>query len=286
MDGTIITNNDGGEVQLAPLLQDDFDGGALNGTDWTTTSWTFMGGGVTALTAGAGTVSVAGGAIFSAQSYTNTPVEGRIQFGGATYQHFGLATGLSTASGNYWAMFSTRDASNRLFARVNANGSSTDVDIGALPAGFHTYKVEPTTTGFKFYVDGTLQTTINASFQGTQPMKATISDFSASQSVQADWVRFYSFSTTRSGTFTSSVFDVGTTVDWDKMILTSDVPAGTTIKVETMSSLDGVSWTNWQDVVNNVVPSADGRYIRYRLTLTTTDPAKTPVIRDISFTWK
>jgi hypothetical protein len=182
-------------------------------------------------------------------------------------------------------MFSTRDTSNHLFARVNANGSSTDVDIGALQSGFHIYKVEPTSTAFKFYVDGTLQATINASFQATQPMKATVSDFSGSQPVQTDWVRFYSFSTTQTGTFTSSVFDVGTTVDWDKMILTSDVPTGTTIKVETMSSLDGVSWTNWQEVINNVVPNADGRYIRYRVTLTTTDAAKTPVIRDISFTW-
>jgi N,N-dimethylformamidase beta subunit-like, C-terminal/Domain of unknown function (DUF4082)/Concanavalin A-like lectin/glucanases superfamily/Bacterial Ig-like domain/Bacterial Ig domain len=284
--GTMITNNDGGEIQLAPLLQDEFNGTALNGTDWTTTSWTFMGGGPTVVTVSSGTTSIGGGAIFSAQSYTNIPVEGRVQFGAATYPHFGLATGLSTAAGNYWAMFSTRDTTDRLFARVNSNGSSADVDLGPLPTGFHKYKVEPTSTGFKFYLDGTLKTTISATFQSTQPMKATISDFIGSPSIQSDWVRFYSFSTTQSGTFTSSVFDVGTTVDWDKMILTSDAPTGTTVKVETISSLDGVSWTNWQEVSGTALPSADGRYLRYRITLTTTDPAKTPVIRDISFTWK
>ena len=51
---------------------------------------------------------------------------------------------------------------------MNANGSSTDVDIGTLPSGFHIYKVEPTGTAFNFYVDGTLQATINATFQATQ----------------------------------------------------------------------------------------------------------------------
>src|SRR5207302_1771092 len=111
-DGTVVTNNSGGEVTLAPLLQEDFSGTALN----------------------------------------------------------------------------------------NANGTTTDVSLGALPTGFHTYKVQPTSSGFQFYVDGVLQTTIAASFQTTVSLKAGLSDFTGTsgQPLQADSVSFKSYSTTRS----------------------------------------------------------------------------------------
>jgi len=283
--GTIITNNDGGEIQLAPLLQEEFTGSAVNGSNWTSTSWTSMGGGATAFTVANGNVTVAGGALLSAQSYTNLNLEGRVQFGASPYQHFGLATGLNTAAGNYWAIFSTRDTTNRLFARVNSNGASTDVDIGALPTGFHNYKIQPTSTGFQFYLDGVLQTTISASFQTSQSMKATLSAFNGSPQplLQADWVRFNSFSTTQSGTFTSGIIDAGQVIDWTTMVMGSDVPSGTAVKVETMSSLDGVSFSSWEEVVSGNISSPNGRYLKYRLTLTTTDSAKTPIIRDVSF---
>src|SRR4029077_10579084 len=68
-DGTVVTNNGGGEIQLAPLLQEEFNGSSLDGTKWTTTSWTSSGGGAISITTTGGILSVGGGAIFSSQSY-------------------------------------------------------------------------------------------------------------------------------------------------------------------------------------------------------------------------
>jgi hypothetical protein len=45
-------------------------------------------------------------------------VEGRVEQGTAPYQHFGVAADLISLAGNYWAIFSPRDISNTLFARV------------------------------------------------------------------------------------------------------------------------------------------------------------------------
>src|SRR5262249_40876747 len=150
-----------------------------------------------------------------------------------------------------------------------------------------TYKVQPSSSGFQFYVDGTLQTTITASFQTTVSLKSVLSAFNGASApaLQADWVHFDSYSTSRSGTFTSTVFDAGQTAHWDSVTWTADLPAGTSITVETMTSVDGVTWSNWAASVNSVIASPSGRYIRYRVTLTTTDPTVSPVLKDISFTW-
>jgi hypothetical protein len=147
--------------------------------------------------------------------------------------------------------------------------------------------VTPTGTGFDFFVDDVLKRSITASFQNTQALKVTLSAFSGAPQppVQADWVHFLSFSTTQSGTFTSGVLDVGQTVDWGTASWTADLPAGTSIKVETMSCTDGGTWTDWQEVTNGVIASSNGRYLRYRITLTTTSGSVTPVLRDIRLTW-
>src|SRR5262249_41089213 len=149
-------------------------------------------------------------------SYLKSGVEGLVRFGTAAYQHFGLATSFSAVSGNYWAIFSTMGTTNTLFARVNANGTTTDVNIGALPTGFHTYKVLPTSTGFQFLVDGVLKTTIAATFQNTVTLKIGLSDFvgTSGQLLQADRIVLQSYSTSSSGTFTSTVFNAGQQVTW------------------------------------------------------------------------
>ena len=53
-----------------------------------------------------------------------------------------------------------------------------------------------------------------------------------------------------------------------------------------MSSSDGVTWLPWSQVgTNGAITSTSGRYLKYRVTLTTTDPTQTAVLYDISFTW-
>ena len=205
--GTTVTNTSGGEVQLAPAVADDFNGTTLDSTAWTTTSWASASGSPTSITVSNGVLTLGSVEARSVQTITNTPVEGRIAFGAAPYQHFGLATDLAAAGGNSWAIFSTSGTTNTLYARVNANGVTRDVNLGALPSGYHVYRVQPTSAGFAFSVDGALKTTISASFATSQPLRIVLSAFAGSPRppLTADWVRLASYSS--SGTFTSSVFD-------------------------------------------------------------------------------
>jgi hypothetical protein len=290
--GTMVTS--GGAVTLAPALNDTFAGTSLSSTNWTVTSWTPFGGAVTATPVANNTLSVSGGEVLSATSYTLAPVEGSIAFGGAAYQHFGLGTDLGATAGNYWALFGTAGTTNQLFARVNANGATTDVNLGALPSGFHDYKVVPTTTGFQFYVDGTLMTTIGASFQNTTPLKAVLADFTGAAPLRAQWIKVNSYSTTQSGTFTSEVFDAGQSVTWSSMSFTANVPTGTTLTISAKVGTKQADGTIlWQVVTvrsDGTLVDANGNpikgeYLQYSVTMTTTNPTLTPELDSISFTY-
>ncbi|HEY7114975.1 MAG TPA: DUF4082 domain-containing protein, partial [Tepidisphaeraceae bacterium] len=104
--GTSVTGTAGGEVQMLPSFADDFAGTSL-GAAWTTTSWAPFGGGPTNVTVSGGILSVGGAGVFSTTAVNSATIEGRVSFGNGAYEHFGLATDLSTVSGAYWAMFST-----------------------------------------------------------------------------------------------------------------------------------------------------------------------------------
>jgi hypothetical protein len=117
-------------------------------------------------------------------------------------------------------------------------------------------------------------------------MKIAFSSFNGAPqpALQVDWVRLDSYPA--SGTFVSSVFDAGRTVTWGTVAWTANVPSGTTIVIETSSSTDGVNWSSWAQASNGSgVASPTGRYLRYRITFTTTDPTQTVSLSDISFNW-
>jgi len=89
------------------------------------------------------------------------------------------------------------------------------------------------------------------------------------------------------GTLTSSVFDAGVTVDWKAVKWGETKPAGTDAKVEVRcgnTAIPDASWTAWAQVANGGQnPHADSRYMQYRVTLSTTDPAVSPEFWGISF---
>jgi methionine-rich copper-binding protein CopC len=289
--GTQITSSG---VSLAPVLVDNFTGTALSTTKWTVSSWTPFGGGTTSTPVSGGVLSVGGAEVLSTTSLAMTPVEGEVSFGATAYQHFGLATDLGDTAGNYWAIFSTGSTTNQLFARVNANGATTDVNLGALPSGFHDYKIVPTATGFQFFIDGALQATIGSSFQTAQALKVVMSDFNATAPLQAESIKFEGYSTTQTGTFTSQVFDAGQSVTWSNMSFTANVPTGTslsvTVQVGTKQADGTILWQVATVRSDGTLVDANGNpvkgeFLQYSLQLTTTDPTKTPTLESISFTY-
>jgi hypothetical protein len=173
-----------------------------------------------------------------------------------------------------------------LYARVNSDGVAQDVSLGSLPAGFHFYRVQPVAGGFDFYVDGLLRTELAASVPPDTLKLSAISDFQGATSLQADWVRYGGYAA--AGTFTSSLFDAGGVTSWGSARWTADMPAGTSVLLETSSgnsaNPDDGTWSDWTAVDNGgAVASPPARYLRYRVTLTSADPGVTPVVYDVSF---
>jgi hypothetical protein len=270
---------------LSPSFADEFSGSSL-GSAWATSA---SGGGTSSASVSGDTLTVLATMVSSTQTYEGKPAEARIQFGGSPYQHFGLATSLSSVAGNYWALFSSAGTSDRLFARVNVSGSTQDVDLGVLPSGFHNYRIKPVSGAFEFYVDEALQTTITATFPGGTGLAIVVSDYngSAPAPLLVDWVRVLDY--TSGANLTSAVFDATRAAIWGAANWNALLPAGTSLVVETRSgdtaAPDG-SWSGWTAVSNGGTRSSpSGRYFQYRVQFITTDPAATPLLLDISFLW-
>jgi hypothetical protein len=70
-----------------------------------------------------------------------------------------------------------------------------------------------------------------------------------------------------------------------RVAVKSEYTAGTTAisRIETATSDDLISWTAWQATgASGELLSPDRAYIRYRVTLTTSDPTRTPRLREIA----
>jgi hypothetical protein len=280
--GTVITDTSGGELTLA-TFGDEFNSASVDG-GWSVTPWTSTG----TVTTASGAAKILGAQLKSAQVLTGTAVSGRISFAAAPYQTFGLATDLTDVAGNSWAAFSTVGTTGTLYARVNSNGSMRTVSLGARPTGFHTYSVRPTTSGFEFSIDAVLKATVPSAIPASAVLRAVVSDAngSANAPLQADWVR--ATASVSTGTFVSSVFDAGRTATWGGATWTANVPAGTSIRVETSSgnsATPDATWSAWAAVAGGSVSSPAGRYLRYRITLTTNAAGVAPTLQDISFDW-
>jgi hypothetical protein len=284
--GTTTTSTADGEVQLASPVFEDFTGAAALPSTWTSLTLAPSGGGPTSVTVSGGVLSIGGANVVSNQTFASAPVEGRVQFGAAANQSFGATNDAGTS----FAVFTTKGTTNTLYAQVGANGTITEVKIGALPGGFHVYRVTPVATGFEFYVDGTRKATIAQTLPAGTLLKASISAFygSPKPAILADWVHVLSYGS--SGVYTSGVFDATRTATWGKITFNGTVPAGTTMVVEVSSgntaTPDG-TWSAWTRVTSGATISAPaGRYLRYRVTLTTTDGTVTAVLKDLTVNWQ
>jgi hypothetical protein len=163
------------------------------------------------------------------------------------------------------------------------------VRISSLPTGYHVYRVTPIATGFQFYVDGVLRTTISKTMPGGTILKMGLSQFSGASSTAllADYAQFISYAP--SGTFTSSVLDAGRTATWGNVNWTATVPANTSILVQVRggntATPDG-TWSAWTTVTNaGPLGLPASRYLQYRVVLSTSDSTQTPTLYDLLFTW-
>ena len=136
-----VSNADGGEVILAPTVGTEFEGTGLP-AGWTSTPWSGGGGS----TVGGGAVAVNGALLATDDSYgPGRSIEFDATFGAANFQHAGFGVDLNMVA--RWAMFSTGNTSDTVFARTNNAGATTDFSLGTgLVGSSHRYRIEWSST--------------------------------------------------------------------------------------------------------------------------------------------
>ena len=281
---TYVSETGNGEVTLRPTVGAEFSGGPLLPLGWSSATWESQGGGA------GGSATLAGGALHVNGAYASTDqsfgpghtLEFVATFNGATFQHAGLSDNFQSA----FAIFSTKDSTNQVFARSNFGGGSTDTPVGSLVGAPHRYRVEWDTNQVRYFVDGNLVATHSGTF--TTALRVAASDFnSGGPELSVDWARMSPYPA--SGTFDSRILDAGQPVDWDALSWTADTPAGTGIALSVRTgntpTPDG-SWSSFNPVGSSGGSIAGtSRYLQYRAQLSSSDQGKTPTLSDVTVSY-
>ncbi|MBA3873418.1 MAG: hypothetical protein H0X30_30160 [Anaerolineae bacterium] len=272
--GTFVSEASGGQLMLNPTLGSSFAGTTLP-AEWIDAGAWQVG----------GSSSVAGGnllvnfshAATSALYPAGTVLEYGATFQAVPWQHIGWAGDLDLSS---YAIFSTASTNNSLFARTNNGFNAIDTLIpGNWIGSEHRYRIDHTATGFDFYIDGNLVTSHNNVISG--PL-LVIGSENSGVTLPIDWVQLSPYAA--SGTFTSRVFDAGSNKDWG---IVTWAAASSSLSISARSgntaAPDG-TWTAFMPIANSgASANITGRYIQYQATLSTANPAQTPVLDSIGF---
>jgi len=271
-----------GELTLRPAVGEEFSGLPGLPSGWSSATWESQGGGA------GGSATVSGGSLRANGAFAGTTasfgpgrsLEFAATFGGAAFQHAGFSDNFNSV----WAIFSTSNTSNQLFARTNTSSGPIDTAIpGALVGSEHRYRIEWDAAEVRFYVDGALVATHAATFGPA--MNALASDFNAGgPEVAVNWLRMSPYP--GSAQFDSRVLDAGEQVSWQALSWNATTPAGTGVALSVRTgdtpTPDG-SWSAFAPVASSGGPiGGSSRYLQYRATLSSTDAGLTPSLAEVS----
>jgi hypothetical protein len=256
--------------------------------EWNSYPWS--GGGTSTVSAGQLHVD---GARFNSEPEGTTygpgsSIEFVATFRSVALQHIGFGGGTNTGGTQMFnqvpfALFSTGAGGGALITRT-ALTSAVDFTIpGSFLDAPHRYRIDWKAGGFDYYIDGALVHTEPIAI--ATAMRPGISDFTVGGlTLSVDWIHVSPYPS--GGSFTSRVYDAGGPANWDQMIWSSQLPAGTSLQmfVRTGNTLvpDG-SWSAYAGVPSSgSTVGGNTRYIQYRADLATTDPGVSPILEDVN----
>jgi hypothetical protein len=192
---------------------------------------------------------------------------------------FGIGNDFGARSGNYWAAFVTKGAKNTLYAQLNLNGSLQQVNLGAMTL-HDAFRIEPTSTGFRFYRDRQLVASLDGLFPDTVDRRILLGTHHDASAMHVEYVEAGPY--TSGGTYTSPVHDERVSGAWGKVEIPQARPlGGTSLLFETRTGQTATpddSWSAWEFLgADDMIQSPEGRYIQVRVTLVTTNPQRTPL---------
>ncbi len=280
--GTSVQKDGLGEVSLAPAAAAEFSTAALP-SDWDQQSEAT--GGKTVLRRG-NLVLDGNRAGTKAQFGPGRSLVFRATFTRPGTQWAGFAAGTVN---DPWAMFGMRNGN--LYAALNTTSGLQTIKLPDRYIGFsHRYQIDWTKDGFKFSVDkddkyskyfevGSLKAAIP--LMGLRARDTAADGFP----LTIDWVRLSGGAS--GGNRVSRVMDAHQMVTWDRLTYQADVPTGATLQVSVRigsTATPDASWSAWTPVASGGRVVGSSRYLQYRVQMSTTGDASSPVLRDIGIT--
>jgi Big-like domain-containing protein/Calx-beta domain-containing protein len=287
LNGSNVTSSGNGDVRLLGSQGDEYNGTSLDTSRWVAGTWS---GGTYSPVPSGGILSLANSSGAYVRSVTALPIttlESSVRFSGLPWEHVGWG---SLDFGAGYAIFSTYNTTTNLFARTaDVSGSETQTDLGTIPPGFHTYRINrqaasQTTDLISYYIDGALKA------QHTVPTLPAMYVYQSqnggtAQTLDIDRIWVYP-SYTASGTYQSCTMDIGqTTSTWTTANWSVTTPAGTTFDLRTRTSSDGTTWSSWSSPMTtsgSAIANPAGRYLQYLAETATTDPSQSPVLDSVT----
>jgi Calx-beta domain/Bacterial Ig domain len=271
-----------GAVRLAGQLSDEYNGSSLD-AQWVAGRWD---GTPYAPVPANGMLTIGDPPaldwVRSAQTYPLTTFEVRAQFTASPAEHIGL--GSLGYAGNQYLIFSTFNGTTQLYARSNMGAGEQTTPLGAIPTGFHTYRIERLPQGggtdlIRYSIDGAVVANHSVS---TIPALYIYQE-AAGQTLPAltiDWIELAP-AYASSGSFDSCPMDAGSVQPWTSATWSATTPSGTAVALSTRTSVDGTAWSAWSSPLTasgQAITSPQGRYLQYRLLPTTSNSNVTPVV--------
>lgn len=103
------------------------------------------------------------------------------------------------------------------------------------------------------------------------------------------WVNKYvpsSYNYVTSGTWISETQDLSYVNSWTSLNLTSTTPGDSSLTVQTRTSADLISWSDWENLSGTSIVSPANRYIQIKVIFnSSTDRSQSPVVEDITLNY-
>jgi hypothetical protein len=287
--GMYLSETVDGEVTLAPAQAAEFSGAALP-AGWTPS---VLAAGGAAAVAG-GRLAVDGVALVGPAAVSGPQTVEFVATFNASNQDIGFGT--SGALVSPMAMFTIR--ANNLYAKSVNGAKSFETLLSGIDwrGKSHRFQVTTTAGAANYYIDGTLMISHTNMAWGTAAMAPVVIDSTIGDgTLSVDWIRMTPFAA--SGSYTSSVFDAGAAVTWQKLAATNTIvpffsccsTAGTT-NVITYRTGDtptpDATWTSFTALGAQGAMAGTSRYMQFMVQMTTTNPAKAPAVQDVTVTFK
>lgn len=264
----VAVTSDGTEVILNPSVAADFTGESLP-AEWFVEAWKEEG--KAELTDGAlrleGTRAGHSGLFGSGRS-----LEFVATFTKRPHQHVGFGTNFKDVP---WVSFSTKFG-HSVYARSNFFVPEDTRLPASLLGGPHRFRIDWNVIDIHYWVDGRRLAHQLVPIVGyMRPMASNGS--LGGDPLLLEWIRMSPYR--RAGTFTSRVHAAEEGAVWVSCEYDADEPSGTAVALDLRAGdtaePDG-TWSDWGPA------GAVGRFAQYRARLSTDDPTRTPVLREVT----